>query len=124
MLIEDAGMREVLRKIAAGFSADPTQRDDLMQECMINLWRAERDKPGRTRSWYLQSCRFHLQHCAVLGRSLDSPKRASPDKRLNIDDSDEGQVPEPLHTNGEFFEATQILLSLVGVPSQLNWRGS
>ena len=75
-----------------------------MQECLINLWRAERDKPGKTRSWYLQNCRFHLQHCAASGRSLDSPKRASQDKRLNIDGIEEGEVPQQLHTNGEFFE--------------------
>src|SRR5438128_141186 len=105
MLIEDPRTCEGLRQIVGGFTADPTQRDDLIQECLINLCRVERDKPGRTRSWYLQNCRFHLQHWAVLGRSLDSPKRASQDKRLTIDGSEEGMVPEALHTNGEFFEA-------------------
>src|SRR5690242_7847718 len=98
MLIEDGSVCEALRQIAAGFARDPTQRDDLMQECLINLWRIERDKPGRTRSWYLQNCRFHLQHYATLGRSLDSPKRASQDKRLTFDDITEGDVPEQLHT--------------------------
>src|ERR1043166_3150368 len=105
MLIEDARIRESLRQIAARFAGDPTQRDDLLQECLINLWRVEREKPGHTKSWYLQSCRFHLQHCVSLGRSLDSTKRGGEEKRLTGYGSEDGQVPEELHTNGELFEA-------------------
>src|SRR5690348_9379217 len=101
MLIDDNQMRESLRQMAARFTADLVQRDDLMQECLINLWRVEQEKPGQTRSWYLQSCRFHLQHCLMMGRSLDSTKRCGQDKRLTLDDSEVGQVPEALHTNGE-----------------------
>src|SRR5258708_24931491 len=105
MLIEDGRVCGVLRQMAGGFTSDPTQRDDLMQECLINLWKVERDKPGRTHSWYLQNCRFHLQHCGVLGRSLDSPKRASQNKRLPLDGSEEEEFPYQLHTNGEVLGA-------------------
>jgi DNA-directed RNA polymerase specialized sigma24 family protein len=50
-------------------------REDLLQEAMIHLWRMETRRPGQTRSWYLQSCRFHLQHYLNCGRSIDSTKR-------------------------------------------------
>ena len=50
-------------------------REDLLQEAMVHLWLTETRRPGQTRSWYLQSCRFHLQHYLNCGRSIDSAKR-------------------------------------------------
>src|SRR5947207_15284341 len=92
MLIEDATFCELLRRIIAQFTADKVLQDDLMQECLIRLWRLESEEPGRTRSWYLQNCRFHVQHWLAAGRSLDSPKRANGDLRLTIDRSEERRV--------------------------------
>ena len=105
MLIEEAEILEVLRRIVTGFTTDPELQADLMQECLFHLWTDEREKPGRTRSWYLQSCRFHLQHWLASGRSLDSPKRANGNKRIVIDGDEEDPALGEYHTNGELFES-------------------
>lgn len=46
-----------------------------MQEALIHLWQIEEERPQQTRSWYLQSCHFHLRHYMASGRSIDSWKR-------------------------------------------------
>lgn len=56
---------------------DAALREDLMQEALIHLWLLEAQRPGQTRSWYLQGCKFHLQHYLTAGRSVDSGKRRS-----------------------------------------------
>jgi hypothetical protein len=104
VLIEESEILVLLRRIVTGFTTDPELRADLMQECLFHLWREEREKPGRTRSWYLQSCRFHLQHWLASGRSVDSPKRANGTKRIVIDGDDEHPALGEYHTNGELFE--------------------
>src|SRR6185369_3514784 len=85
MLIEDTKIMESLWRIVSRLAADSAMQKDLMQEALVRLWRLENEKPGRTRSWYLQNCRFHLQHWLALGRSLDSFKRANGDNRVVID---------------------------------------
>jgi DNA-directed RNA polymerase specialized sigma24 family protein len=105
MLVEEAPTREMLRQVVAGFTRDPQLLQDLMQECLLHLWKLETRKPGRTRSWYLQGCRFHLQHCLVLGRSLDSLKRSGSANRIVIDGDDEEPALHGHHTNGEVFDA-------------------
>jgi RNA polymerase sigma factor (sigma-70 family) len=103
-LIEDPALQASLRCIIAGVSANATLQEDLMQESLVHLWKVECDNPGQTKSWYLQSCRFHVQHWLAAGRSLDSPKRAQADKRIVLDaDESEAALPE-YHTNGEVFE--------------------
>src|ERR1041385_6205318 len=89
MLIEDANICQTLEKIVSKLTLDSALRDDLMQECLIRLWNLERDEPGRTRSWYLQNCRFHLQHWLDSGRSLDSLKRVDGHNRVSIDGMDD-----------------------------------
>ena len=104
-LIEDPSLQASLQCLIAGLGREPALQEDLMQESLVHLWRVGRDYPGRTRSWYLQSCRYHVQHWLASGRSVDSPKRAQADKRLAINGSDcEAALPE-YHTNGEVFEA-------------------
>ena len=104
-LIEDPSLHASLRCIIAGVTANEAVHEDLMQEGLIHLCEVERCKPGQTKSWYLQSCRFHVQHWLAAGRSLDSPKRAQADKRIVVDENDcEAVLPE-YHTNGEVFEA-------------------
>jgi RNA polymerase sigma factor (sigma-70 family) len=71
----DARLRELLVQMIRRLTPNPTLREDLLQEAMIHLWRTETRRPGQTRSWYLQSCRFHLQHYLNGGRSIDSTKR-------------------------------------------------
>jgi DNA-directed RNA polymerase specialized sigma24 family protein len=104
MLIEDARFCELLRRIVAQFTADKGLQDDLMQECLIRIWRLESEEPSRTRSWYLQNCRFHVQHWLASGRSVDSLKRNSGDNRANIDAVGDETTVDGYHTNGEVFE--------------------
>jgi RNA polymerase sigma factor (sigma-70 family) len=68
-------LRESLVQMIRRLTPNATLREDLLQEAMIHLWRIETRRPGQTRSWYLQSCRFHLQHYLNCGRSIDSSKR-------------------------------------------------
>jgi DNA-directed RNA polymerase specialized sigma24 family protein len=104
MLIEDGRIVELLRRIVTRFTEDPVLQEDLAQESLLRLWMIESEKPGRTRSWYLQNCRFHLQHWLASGRSLDSPKRAIGDNRITIDGISDERVLEWYHTNGEVIE--------------------
>jgi DNA-binding CsgD family transcriptional regulator len=90
--------------VVAGFSRDPQLRQDLLQECLLHLWKLEVEKPGHTRSWYLQGCRFHLQHYVAVGRSVDSLKRNCKNSRVNIDDHEEEPALNDHHTNGEVFD--------------------
>ena len=72
---EDASLRESLAHMIRRLTPNTALREDLLQEAMIHLWLTETRRPGQTRSWYLQSCRFHLQHYLNCGRSIDSAKR-------------------------------------------------
>jgi hypothetical protein len=82
--------------------ADPTVQADMMQECLFHLWRTEREKPNQTRSWYLQSCRFHMQHCLTAGRSLDNPRRG--DGEI-VGSNGEHPALSEYHTDGQLFES-------------------
>jgi len=101
MLINDASFREEVRRIVNGFTKNAALQEDLVQEAMVHAWRVETEKPDRTRSWYLQSCRFHLQHWLALGRSVDSLKRVTVDNCMLIDEAELNDY----HTNGECFES-------------------
>ena len=68
---------ENLGRVVNGMTSDPFLREDLMQEALSHWWNIERERPGQTLSWYLQSCSFHLRHCLDRGRSVDSSKRRS-----------------------------------------------
>ena len=102
MLIEDPGIVQSLKRICARLVADPTMQADMMQECLFHLWITEREKPNQTRSWYLQSCRFHVQHTLGAGRSLDNPRRAESEV---VDTNGEHPALSEYHTDGELFEA-------------------
>jgi len=104
VLCQDKGIIQLLRQICARFSADPDLQEDLLQECLIHLWRMEHAKPNQTRSWYLQSCRFHIQHWLAAGRSLDNPRRSNSERRISIHDDAEHPALEDYNTNGELFE--------------------
>ncbi len=91
MLIENRATRRVLDKIIGGMTSDPSLRQDLRQEALIHLWSLERETPRQTTSWYLQSCRFHLQHLLASGKSVDALKRRS--AQMLDGDSREEQPP-------------------------------
>src|SRR6266508_5217964 len=103
-LVEDARVREKLHRIVTVLTADRALQDDLMQECLIHIWRTENEKPGHTRSWYLQNCRYHLLHWLSSGRSLDSLKRNTSQHRVSIEELNNGLPFDDYHTNGELFE--------------------
>lgn len=86
-LVEDCRIQESLRRIVAGFTQHPQLQQDLMQECLVCLWQAECEQPGRTKSWYLQHCRFHVQHWLDLGRSVDSRKRDNGQTHVTVDET-------------------------------------
>jgi RNA polymerase sigma factor (sigma-70 family) len=75
LLIERSEVRELLKHIVHKVATDSMLQEDLMQEALIHLWRQESQRPGQTRSWYLQSCRFYLQNYLSQGHSVDSMKR-------------------------------------------------
>ncbi len=74
-LEKGALMRGALSRMIQGLTPNPALQEDLLQEAMVHLWLTETRRPGQTKSWYLQSCRFHLQHYLNSGRSIDSGKR-------------------------------------------------
>jgi DNA-directed RNA polymerase specialized sigma24 family protein len=77
MLIDEGRTREQLARITYRLSADPVLRDELAQEALVHLWLLEERRPGQRPSWYLQSCKYHLQNYLMSGRSIDSRKRKS-----------------------------------------------
>ena len=105
MMVEEDKTHQLLRQIVSGFTRHPHLQQDLMQECLLHLWKLEGEIPRRTRSWYLQGCRFHLQHCLASGRSVDSLKRAGSGAPIDVDEDDEHSALPEHHTNGELFEA-------------------
>src|SRR5262245_66697359 len=77
MLIEDDTTRSALDSIVRHLTSNRSLREDFHQEALIHLWRLENRIPGQTVSWYLQNCRFHLQHLLASGKSVDALKRSS-----------------------------------------------
>ena len=75
MLALNGTIKKRLVGVINGLTRDRSLREDLMQEAMIHFWKVEREHPGQTLSWYLQSCYFHLRHCLWSGRSIDSSRR-------------------------------------------------
>jgi DNA-directed RNA polymerase specialized sigma24 family protein len=77
MYVDESSVRESLARMVRRLTSNSALSDDLMQEAMIHLWLTESRRPGQTRSWYLQSCKYHLLHYLASGRSVDSSKRRS-----------------------------------------------
>jgi len=69
-------------------------RQDLLQEASIHLWLTETRRPGQTKSWYLQSAKFHVLHYLTSGRSVDSRKRWRGYSRLDPDCEQPEEFPE------------------------------
>jgi len=75
MFVDEAPIRQSLARIIRKMTANGALREDLLQEALIHLWLTELARPAQTRSWYMQSCRYHLMHYLAAGRSVDSTKR-------------------------------------------------
>jgi RNA polymerase sigma factor (sigma-70 family) len=87
MFVDEVSIRESLVRMVRKMTANGALRDDLLQEALIHLWVTEIGRPGQTRSWYLQSCKFHLLHYLAAGRSVDSAKRRAGQLQF-VEDSD------------------------------------
>ena len=83
--VEDPVVQKFLLRIAVRVERDPDSREDLMQEAMLHFWLQSRENPGQSLSWYLQSCKFHLQHLIARRRSLDSPARNAQRMTISIE---------------------------------------
>ena len=103
MEIYDSKTIDRLIRLVRRVSCNDSQRDDLMQEALVHLWQIQQLKPDQTESWYLQSCRFHLQHHLALGRSIDSLKRSSGRVHPATDGDDHDSVLEN-HVNARISE--------------------
>jgi RNA polymerase sigma factor (sigma-70 family) len=103
MHVEDLSTREHLYRIVRQLTPDTTVHDDLMQEALVHLWLREARFPGQKRSWYLQSCRFHLQHYLESGRSVDSTKRRGGQIPLPVDEEGEAPLQEHRSSDTAFF---------------------
>src|SRR5437773_3047415 len=77
MLVNELSTRDSLVRMVRRLTANRTLREDLLQEALVHLWVTEIARAGQTRSWYLQSCKYHLLHYLAAGRSVDSAKRRS-----------------------------------------------
>jgi RNA polymerase sigma factor (sigma-70 family) len=100
MNVDEPVTRELLRRLVRTITSNPVLWDDLFQEALIHLWRIESRRPGFTRSWYLQSCKYHLRHYLAAGRSIDSMKRREFRVQAEIESDPENEVFE-LEESGE-----------------------
>src|SRR5439155_3923788 len=93
MAAEAVSLRASLVQMIRRMTPNTALREDLLQEAMVHLWLTETQRPDQTRSWYLQSCRFHLQHYLNCGRSIDSAKRWRDQIPLN-EQSEDDESPD------------------------------
>ena len=77
-------------------TANLALREDLLQEALIHLWLTESRRPNQTKSWYLQSCKYHLLHYLASGRSIDSGKRRASQIINGQDWDDRDGFPEEI----------------------------
>jgi RNA polymerase sigma factor (sigma-70 family) len=87
MLVLEPTIQNRLVGIVNGLTGDRSLREDLMQEAMVHIWKAECERPNQSLSWYLQGCSFHLRHYLASGRSIDSCKRRT--MRIDLPQEDE-----------------------------------
>ncbi len=97
---DGAPVKEALLRMIQRMTTNQTLRDDLLQEASVHSWLTEMRRPGPTSSWYLQSCKFHLQHYLASGRSVDSHKRGA--SRIDqATDTEDGESLEELRDSGD-----------------------
>ena len=109
---EDPSMWELLEQVVQSTTSNPALRDDLLQEALVHAWLIEVRRPGQTRSWYLQSCKFHLLHYLASGRSVDSNKRRDgqmPYETQSEDTSDRHDPVDPGASVQSFVSARELV---------------
>ena len=99
MFLDEPSIKELLLRMVGKMTANFALRDDLLQEAFIHLWRMETRRPGQTKSWYLQSCKFHLSHYLASGCSVDSIKRSRGHSRYDEDSEEPAGFPEMVESD-------------------------
>ena len=90
-LVERPEVQDVLRRLVHNLCHDPNLYEELLQEALLCHWRTEVSDPGHTLSWYLERCRFRIQHYFNQGRSVDSLKHSH--SACSLDELDELELP-------------------------------
>jgi len=96
MFVDELSTRESLVRMVRRITSNLALRDDLLQEALIHLWLTESRRPGQTKSWYLQGCKYHLLHYLASGRSVDSAKRRSGQMLQANDVEERDSFPEEI----------------------------
>lgn len=94
VVLDPQSIKDTLERLIRKTTTDSALYEDLLQEALVHLWLTERRRPGQTTSWYLQSCKFHLQHYLASGRSVDSTKRRAGQLQFAQDSEEEDGIPE------------------------------
>src|SRR6266478_8266256 len=103
MFVDELSTRESLVRMVRRMTVNLALREDLLQEALIHLWLTEARRPSQTKSWYLQSCKYHLLHYLASGRSVDSAKRRNNQLEWERDSYDlDGLVDENKADNSVF----------------------
>jgi len=116
MLVNELSTRDSLVRMVRRLTANRALREDLLQEALVHLWITEIARAGQTRSWYLQSCKYHLLHYLAAGRSVDSAKRR--DRQMASADNSEG--PEYLVDDADSGDSVFDLVSARDIISLLS----
>jgi hypothetical protein len=89
VLINEDRRRHVLRRIAYRLTAEVVFGEDLIREATVRLCFAEEQRARQSRCWSLQTCKFKLDHCTRVGRSVDSVNLRHAEVSLYTTNSDE-----------------------------------
>jgi RNA polymerase sigma factor (sigma-70 family) len=124
MFVDEISTRESLGRMVRKVTANRALREDLLQEGLVHLWITEVSRPGQTRSWYLQSCKYHLLHYLAAGRSVDSGKRRNRQTLFEEDSESGGEMTEEIDSGESVFalvsarDIVELLLPLLNAQEQ------
>src|SRR2546428_9446774 len=94
MCLDEPSTKDSLLRMTGRITPNFALRQDLLQEALIHLWLTQTRRPGQTKSWYLQSSKFHLLHWLASGRSVDSIKRGRGHSQFGHDCEQSEEFPE------------------------------
>src|SRR5260370_12834903 len=103
MFVDERATRDSLARMIRRLTANLALREDLLQEALVHIWLTEVGRPSQTKSWYLQSCKYHLLHYLASGRSVDSAKRRNNQLEFDRDAYDLDGIPDPDEADNSVF---------------------
>jgi len=86
-LADDASFRKKVARMARRICENKQWYEESEQEALSHLCVRERKRPGQTRRWYFNSCRYHLQHYLRHKRRVQSHECC--DAAFLFDDGDD-----------------------------------